>query len=193
MLESKLTKKEITKRKIVDAALICFAEMGLQSTSVRDIAKEAKISLGSMYNYYKSKEELMQAILFDSFKVLDHTIPELGEQSPQKVFSDIIEQFIQLIEVKIDRLRLLTEMGVKKNKPEFIIKMTHEKYEESVMKISNVLSALKINQAEMEARLIVAMLDGLVFESLLMGDKIRLGEIKEYLIQKYCKSNSNGY
>ena len=47
-----------TKERIERAALRLFADKGFAETSIRDIAREAGISLGAMYNHYASKYEL---------------------------------------------------------------------------------------------------------------------------------------
>ncbi len=45
--------------KIQDIALKNFAERGYHGASIKEIANEAGISLGSLYTYYPSKEELV--------------------------------------------------------------------------------------------------------------------------------------
>ena len=51
------------KRKIImQTALTLFAEEGYATTSIEKIAKSAGISKGLMYNYFKSKEELLRKI-----------------------------------------------------------------------------------------------------------------------------------
>ena len=51
-----------TKRKILEHALVLFAEKGFKGTSINDIAKSAEISKGLAYNYFKNKDELMIAV-----------------------------------------------------------------------------------------------------------------------------------
>ncbi len=50
------------KNQIMQAALICAARKGFHQTSMRDICREARLSIGAVYNYYKSKEEILAAI-----------------------------------------------------------------------------------------------------------------------------------
>ena len=47
------------KDNILKAALKLFVEQGEQSTSMKWIAKEAKCGIGTMYNYFQSKDELI--------------------------------------------------------------------------------------------------------------------------------------
>jgi AcrR family transcriptional regulator len=54
---------ERNQKKIEDAALRVFTRLGFHGTSVRDIAKEAGVSIGNLYNYYGTKEEIFKSII----------------------------------------------------------------------------------------------------------------------------------
>ena len=57
-----------TKDKILDAALTLFAENGYNGTSVGQIAKAVGIKAPSLYKHYKSKEDILNALI-DSAEV----------------------------------------------------------------------------------------------------------------------------
>jgi AcrR family transcriptional regulator len=61
-----LGKREQTKVQnrelILDAARKVFAELGFGATTVRDIIRATPLASGTFYNYFKSKEEVYQAI-----------------------------------------------------------------------------------------------------------------------------------
>ena len=58
-------KKTVDKRSVIlDAALKTFVKRGYPETRVSEIAAEAKVAEGTLYNYFKSKEDLLLA-LFD--------------------------------------------------------------------------------------------------------------------------------
>jgi len=48
---------------VLAAALETFARTGLAGTSVRDIARQARIRVSTLYHYYPSKEALYHAVL----------------------------------------------------------------------------------------------------------------------------------
>jgi AcrR family transcriptional regulator len=48
---------------IMDTSLQLFAEEGYATASIERIAKQAGISKGLMYNYFKSKEDLLQSVM----------------------------------------------------------------------------------------------------------------------------------
>lgn len=49
------------RRQIVDAALRCFARDGLHHTSMADLFEEAGMSAGSVYSWFDSKDEIIEA------------------------------------------------------------------------------------------------------------------------------------
>jgi AcrR family transcriptional regulator len=51
-----------TRRKIIDSAFKLFELKGYEKATMRDIAAEAKISLGLTYRYFSQKEELVLAL-----------------------------------------------------------------------------------------------------------------------------------
>lgn len=50
------------KSKIVESALIAFSKYGYDKTRMDDIAETARVSKGTLYLYFRSKEELFYAI-----------------------------------------------------------------------------------------------------------------------------------
>lgn len=59
--------KVSTQQSIRKAARRLFARRGVQGTSTRDIAEAAKIAVGTLFNYFPSKEALAVAIAAESF------------------------------------------------------------------------------------------------------------------------------
>lgn len=54
---------ENTKEKILDAALVSFAENGYKGTNLRDLAGSLGLSKSALYKHYKSKEDIYNAVL----------------------------------------------------------------------------------------------------------------------------------
>lgn len=54
--------KASNRQAIVDAARRVFAELGYGATTVRDIIRATDLASGTFYNYFKSKEEVFQAL-----------------------------------------------------------------------------------------------------------------------------------
>jgi len=52
----------VRRNKIIQAALVIFAEKGFQDTTISEISKAANVSEATVYEYFKTKEELLFAI-----------------------------------------------------------------------------------------------------------------------------------
>lgn len=63
------------RRQIMEAALPVFAEKGFKGTTNRDIAQAAGIAPGLIYWYFKSKEDLFNAILDEFSPLSKATLP----------------------------------------------------------------------------------------------------------------------
>ena len=53
-----MARGDLTREKILKAAVALFHEFGYNGTSVQDIVRKADVPKGSFYNYFQSKEEL---------------------------------------------------------------------------------------------------------------------------------------
>jgi len=54
------------QQRILDAAKRLFLTKGYNGSNLRDIAKEAKVSMGGIYHHFASKEEIYQSLLLGS-------------------------------------------------------------------------------------------------------------------------------
>jgi AcrR family transcriptional regulator len=55
--------KDEVRDQIFDAALKKFAEKGFKRTTMADIAKEAGLSVGNLYRYYKNKDHIFRSVI----------------------------------------------------------------------------------------------------------------------------------
>ena len=84
--------KDYSKIRIAEAALSLFVKFGYDKTSIRLIANKADISLGLMYNYFESKEALLQYIINEGFKEVKAAF-EMPDQQlpPSRILSSVVE------------------------------------------------------------------------------------------------------
>lgn len=55
-------KKARTRQQLVEAALRIFAQRGGQAVSLNRLADEAGVSHGTVYNYFRTREEMLEAV-----------------------------------------------------------------------------------------------------------------------------------
>ncbi len=73
------TKKEQKREQIIQSALELFASKGFYNTTIPDIATSLKMSVGNMYNYFKSKDVLAKEIIKYISIYLGNKIKEVNE------------------------------------------------------------------------------------------------------------------
>jgi AcrR family transcriptional regulator len=75
--------REATSREILAAAEQVFAELGLERASMAQIAERAGVAVGTLYNRFKDREALLEALLFerraDLLSKLDTQIASLSQ------------------------------------------------------------------------------------------------------------------
>ncbi len=75
---------------ILDAAARLFAQKGFHTTTIRDIAKEAGIADGTIYNYFKNKTALLLGI-FNRMR----TLLEPDEHELSRLIEDDLPTFLR--------------------------------------------------------------------------------------------------
>ena len=119
--------KAANRRAILTAARRVFALIGYEATTVRDIIRETELASGTFYNYFKSKEEVFQAIAEDSthrfrahlsdVRARTNSIEDYIENAFRAYFSFIARENEQAIRAGAPHLAL---MGVRVDTPEML-------------------------------------------------------------------------
>ena len=75
------------RNQILDAAAVVFAEKGFHPATTKDIAKQAGISEGTIYNYFKTKPALLLGI-FERMKatIIAENMPPVPEELDLRTF-----------------------------------------------------------------------------------------------------------
>ncbi|HHH19011.1 MAG TPA: TetR/AcrR family transcriptional regulator [Campylobacterales bacterium] len=90
-------KKQKKKEQIMQCALELFASKGFYTTTIPDIAKTLQMSVGNMYNYFKSKDVLAQEIIQFISHYLGEQLRQINEAdlSTREKTQKIIETYFQ--------------------------------------------------------------------------------------------------
>ncbi len=67
-------KAEHSRSRLLDAAARFFRERGYVGTTMRAITSQASVEAGSIYYHYRSKEELIGAVLDDGMTELSNAV-----------------------------------------------------------------------------------------------------------------------
>lgn len=98
---SKGSEKSIsTKKHLTEVSLRLFQDKGFEKTTMREIAREAEVSLGSAYYYFKNKEEIVLFFYQSSLeKTLEYSEKIFAQPKPldQKLLEFFDSKFKELL------------------------------------------------------------------------------------------------
>lgn len=78
--ERKAQERQARRRRIQEAARTVFAERGYAGASIELIARAAQLSVGAIYLYFRSKEDLYVSLIEDALTVFDVEMGQIREQ-----------------------------------------------------------------------------------------------------------------
>jgi AcrR family transcriptional regulator len=102
-----------TRRMLLDAGRTLIAVKGVAGLRIQDITEKADIALGGFYNYFSSKEELLEAVITESLSELAlATITNVDDDTdPAEVVALANLRVIRLAYDEPDFARLIVNIG----------------------------------------------------------------------------------
>ena len=89
-----------TKAKLVDVARQLFAKMGVENTTMNDIALASKKGRRTLYTYFKSKEDIYLAVAESELDILLNVMKQVAEK---KISPD--EKILEIIYTRLDAIK----------------------------------------------------------------------------------------
>jgi AcrR family transcriptional regulator len=172
---------------IMDTALELFAATGYENTTINLIAKKAGISKGLLYNYFTSKEELMEAILNkgidDMLAVFDPNKDGILDNMEMEFF---ITQTFRMIKENRKMWKLYTAISFQPSVYKTIEKRTKELYEPMVRMMTNYFKDNRFENPQIETFMFSALMDGIALDYLMAHDIYPIDDMIKELINRYC-------
>lgn len=100
----KLSQEVIEEKKgrIEEAAKQLFIKQGFHATSMRDIAARTGTSLGNLYNYYRTKEAILESIIHNYQKVIDVRMRAMFDGVEEPFEPESLIKFGQLVKEMVN-------------------------------------------------------------------------------------------
>src|SRR5215210_2177601 len=85
---------EIKRRKISDTAARLFASKPFHKVRLDDVAAAAQVGKGTLYIYFKSKEDLYVSLVHDGFSQLVEKLKSIADAPPEQALSEFVRQLV---------------------------------------------------------------------------------------------------
>lgn len=89
-----------TKTKLVDVARQLFAKMGVENTTMNDIALASKKGRRTLYTYFKNKEEIYMAVVESELDILSDMMKRVAEKDTAPE-----EKLMEMIYTRLDAVK----------------------------------------------------------------------------------------
>lgn len=86
------------RQQILDAARTCFTRTGFHATTMHDVIREADLSVGAVYRYFKSKDELVSELAEQIVDAITARVAEVIAEEPKLPLDQTLERVIAVME-----------------------------------------------------------------------------------------------
>ncbi len=95
----KLSQSVIDENKlgIEDASRELFIKQGFHATSMRDISKQAEVSLGNLYNYYDTKEAIFESIIKRYSTLINEKLSDIFNEIDEPLEPTNLRKFGEMV------------------------------------------------------------------------------------------------
>ncbi|MEE4287485.1 MAG: TetR/AcrR family transcriptional regulator [Mariniphaga sp.] len=165
MPRSKEQYDEIRKQKkqlIMDSALELFAENGFHATSMSQVAKKAGISKGLAYNYFESKQEILDGIIATGFdSIYSHFDLNHDGILTRDEFEHFIRRSIRVISENRRFYKLYTALIMQSDLTDSFVEKYSDQSKLLMMMLSQFTSSMGSKDPEGDMMVISSLLKGI--------------------------------
>lgn len=180
--------RKTSRKKILDAALEVFARDGYHSSAVSSIAKTAGISKGLLYNYFKSKEDLLNELMLGMFdKFMKELLPlKPGEKIIKEHVINFINKSVDLVLEKPEYWKLYFGIFVQPDVMSMLMKKVMDKVYPYMISLAQYFKEKGEEDPIATMRYFSAILDGIQFHIIIDPETFPAEKIKQFMIKQFA-------
>jgi AcrR family transcriptional regulator len=193
-ISEKLSKKEATRKKILDAALIVFSQKGYDKANVSDIVREVGVAQGTFYYHFKDKKTALVELLNTFFVAMKKLVANWAATTDTRL--DMAEAFSRNVAELLRRNTCLGQIiRNETNNPDPEIRKLIKEFHNYLYQQAELalLLGMKLGVVrEMDARIagvaLVGMIESVVFELI---DRVEDVDV-EHIIKEIADMQNRG-
>jgi len=177
--------RQKSRKNILDSAMKLFAQKGFENTSVSAIAREANISKGLIYNYFDTKEAIVEGIVIELIELANEiTTPVNPNLPPNELLKITIDKYFKWLLFEAQQTSWMLPMAFQVGRYPFVTELVAEKIKLTISNTSQIFTALGYDDPEQEAWFLGALFDGISIDHALIAN-YDFQKMHTYLLKKY--------
>ncbi len=107
-------KDETKRQSILESSKMLFSQKGFFNTSISDIVRETGFPVGTIYTYFKSKDEIVRSIVEVGWQQWYEQVEQAcdSESSPEHKIQILIDRFIPKLFEDLDLINILLSEAI---------------------------------------------------------------------------------
>lgn len=183
--------RESSRDRILATALELFGTRGYHTTSIEAVAGAAGVSKGLIYNYFSSKEQLLEALLVGSIdEMVEQFAPLLEQPDPKRQMKLFIDAMLDFARRETQFWRLYWSLMSQPTLPAGIRGHVMEKMRGVLEVVCDVFERAGASDPLAEAWLFSAMLDGVILYHVLDPEHCPLERMRKVIHERYDLAQS---
>ncbi|MFS0553894.1 TetR/AcrR family transcriptional regulator [Brevibacillus sp. 179-C9.3 HS] len=186
--------RQAAKDKIHAAAMTLFMKKGYHATSIDDVAKQAQISKGLLYNYYKGKEELLSAMV----EIRIGEVREVMEaatklETPSEQLQHIVKGAIDNVYQRPDVYRFYLNLQTQPEDDRVLASYREQLNEESRKQFEvqcRIFEQLGVKEPRLRSIYFSSALQGAMLMMTTYPEGFPVEEMKWQIIREYCSGSA---
>lgn len=189
------TKKADSNRRILEAATRFFLDVGYDNARIEDIADSANIAVGTFYNYYKNKGDILLAMVSMQVEEVLAAGQQVVEHPPLSVelaLSTLIDRYFSLSLVYFNKEMWRTAVATSIQRPETPFSQRYTELDKRIsQQVSTLVRRLQLKgfvRAEIDVEAVGEMIFNnlnMMFTEFARDDSMSVEELKRRVIWQH--------
>jgi TetR/AcrR family transcriptional regulator, transcriptional repressor of aconitase len=168
------------RRQILDAARRSFVRNGFHATSMQDLLREANLSAGAVYRYFKSKDEIIAAIGFANVAAFTRAVEEVvqvDDPPPLDEALGLLLAALERLDEEQDQAKITLQAWSEALRSPALAARVEEGWAELTSSLAGLVETYQHRgdistdvPADRIARMLVGLLHGFVVRQAVLGD-----------------------
>lgn len=179
--------REERKKQILDAALHVFAEDSYHGSSIAAVASRAKVSKGLIYNYFKSKEEILITLIHDLFdEAMDLMDVDTSVPLTKEKFIDIIQRSVDVSVQNPKRWKLYMSLSFQPDVTPLLMEKMLPRIQPLMILMNNYFTERGHEDPITMMRYYSAVMDGVQLHILMDPENFPVEKVKQMMIDQFA-------
>lgn len=182
--------RQLAKDKILEAAMDLFIKQGYHATSISDVAKQAEISKGLLYNYFSGKEGLLAAMVEERIAGVAEVIEKAASfEAPKEQLKFILEQAIDNVYQQPEVFRFYLHLQTQPEADQELFPYSKRLVEEAARQFEiqcSIFENLGVPEPRKRSLYFSSTLQGIMLMISTYPQHFPIDEVKEQMTKEFC-------